>query len=51
MDLIADIAGELSRTDIRFYTGHCTGTPAYDIMKPIMGSKLEYVRAGTRISL
>lgn len=32
-------------------TSHCTGLPAFDIMKNIMGDKLEYVHSGEEISL
>ena len=46
---IAEIAEELKRIEARFYTGHCTGLPAYKIMKEIMGEQLEYVHSGDKI--
>ncbi|MCR4788307.1 MAG: MBL fold metallo-hydrolase [Lachnospiraceae bacterium] len=43
---IKNIATELSEYPVMFYTCHCTGTDAYDIMKSIMGEKLKYVHSG-----
>ena len=38
---IREVAKELSAMDTVFYTGHCTGKVAYDILKEIMGDKLK----------
>ncbi|MCR5451809.1 MAG: MBL fold metallo-hydrolase, partial [Lachnospiraceae bacterium] len=46
---IKAIARELNEYDSRFYTCHCTGVPAFDIMKEIMGDKLNYVHSGEEI--
>lgn len=46
---IKDTAEELARHDTLFYTCHCTGIPAYEIMKEIMGDKLRYVHSGDEI--
>lgn len=46
---IEQTAKELATMDTHFYTGHCTGTDAYDIMKKIMGDKLEYIHCGEEI--
>lgn len=43
---ICDIANELNKYPTRFYTCHCTGTDAFDIMKEIMGDRLSYVHSG-----
>ena len=43
------IAEELSKYPTRFYTCHCTGVPAYEEMKKIMGDRLEYVHSGEEI--
>ena len=43
---ITQTAGELCKLNTKFYTGHCTGQPAYDMMKPIMGDKLQPIYAG-----
>ncbi len=44
------IAKELSKYPTKFYTCHCTGLPAFEEMKKIMGSQLEYVHSGEEIS-
>ncbi|MCR4615026.1 MAG: MBL fold metallo-hydrolase [Clostridiales bacterium] len=48
---IENTAKELTRYDTVFYTCHCTGLPAFEIMKRIMGSQLEYVHSGDEIAL
>ncbi len=47
--LIEQTARELLKTDSIFYTGHCTGLPAFTIMKTIMGGRLRYVHSGDQI--
>ena len=47
---IKDIAYYLNQLPIQFYTGHCTGKKAYDIMKEIMQEKLHYLHCGDIIS-
>ncbi len=47
---IRQTAAELMQTDSMFYTGHCTGLPAYDIMKEIMGDRLGYFHSGDTIT-
>ena len=46
---IEAIANELKDYPTRFVTCHCTGIPAFDLMKEIMGDKLEYVHSGERV--
>ncbi len=46
---IKAIATELSTLNTTFYTGHCTGLEAFDIMKEIMGDKLHYIHSGDEI--
>ena len=48
-DEIREIAMQLKDLRTRFYTGHCTGIPAYEIMKEIMGEQLCYVHSGEEI--
>ena len=43
------IAEELSNYPIKFYTCHCTGVPAYEEMKKIMGDKLEYIHSAEEV--
>lgn len=45
------IAEELSSYPTRFYTCHCTGLPAFEEMKKIMGDQLDYVHSGEEIEL
>ena len=46
---IQSVAKALLETQAVFYTGHCTGQPAYDIMKEIMGERLLQIHSGMRI--
>ena len=46
---IEAIANELKDYQTKFVTCHCTGIPAFDLMKEIMGDKLEYVHSGERV--
>lgn len=43
---ICRTAEELKKKDTVFYTGHCTGQKAIDLMQPIMGDKLVQVHCG-----
>lgn len=45
------IAKELKKYQIQFYTCHCTGIPAFEEMKKIMGNQLKYVHSGEQIIL
>ena len=46
---IKAIAEELVKYPTKFVTCHCTGMEAYDVMKIIMGDRLEYVHSGEEI--
>lgn len=46
---ISNIAQELTGYHTRFYTGHCTGKVAYDVMKEIMGEQLKEIHSGKEI--
>lgn len=43
---IKAIAKELKKYKTKFFTCHCTGVLAYEVMKDIMGDNLEYVHSG-----
>jgi len=46
--LIEAIARELAaRPDTVYYTGHCTGQEAFDIMKETLGDRLRYMAGGS----
>lgn len=49
IQIIENTARELRKTDAMFYTGHCTGQQACDIMKEIMGEKLVQIHSGERV--
>lgn len=51
---IADIkatGAELLKTGAYYATGHCTGMPAFEILKEVMGDKLSYASPGTEFTL
>lgn len=49
-EVIRQTAQQLSQIDTIFYTGHCTGQKAIDMMKPIMGEKLIPLHSGIELS-
>lgn len=49
IEVIRSTAMELKEMDTYFYTGHCTGHKAFEIMKPIMEDKLIQIHSGTII--
>lgn len=48
---IEETARELKKLDTLFYTGHCTGQQAFDIMHGIMGEQLRQMHSGEEIAL
>ncbi len=48
---ILSTARELQKWPCTFYTCHCTGLPAFDMMKTIMGDQLQYAACGETICL
>lgn len=49
IEIIRQTAEELKRKDTVFYTGHCTGQRAIDIMRPVLGKKLVQMHCGMEI--
>ena len=49
IETIKQTAYELKNYKTKYYTGHCTGEPAFQIMKEILGDQIEYVRSGEEI--
>jgi len=47
--VILETAHELSEMKTIFYSGHCTGIPAFEMMKKIMGDKLIALHSGEQI--
>ncbi len=50
-ELIGSIAGELSARKARYYTGHCTGIKAFELMKSTLGDRLIYLATGCEIQI
>lgn len=48
---IKAIARELNNYSTKFVTCHCTGVKAFEVMKEIMGDKLEYIHTGEEFFL
>ncbi len=48
-EIITNTAKELMKTKISFYSGHCTGIPAFNMMKKIMGDKLTAIHSGDKV--
>lgn len=46
---IKETAYELKKLPTEFYTGHCTGQTAFDIMKNIMNDQLHFIHCGDEI--
>lgn len=44
--IICDTARELKKWKTRFFTGHCTGEKAIELMMPIMGGQLVQIHSG-----
>ena len=51
LEEVRNIARELNKCSAKFYTCHCTGVPAFEEMKKIMGEKLLYVHSGESIDI
>lgn len=49
--VIQETANQLSQLDTIFYTGHCTGETAFEIMHKIMGEKLRYIHSGDEVKI
>lgn len=50
-ELINDIAKALDGRNARYYTGHCTGIKAFELMMTALGDRLHYLATGCEINL
>ena len=48
-EIIKNTAKELLNTSAAYFSGHCTGIPAFEIMKEIMNEKLIAIHSGDKI--
>ncbi len=48
-EIIKNTAKELLNTPATYFSGHCTGIPAFEIMKEIMNEKLIAIHSGDKI--
>ncbi len=48
---IREVAKVLAATGVTFFTGHCTGIPAYELMKPILKGNMTYLHAGDCVEI
>lgn len=50
-ETIRNTARELAKLPIRFYSGHCTGEKAMNMMQEIMGNQLVWMRSGMEMEI
>lgn len=48
---IRRMAEELMAYDTKYYTCHCTGLTAYEVMKEMMGDQLKYIHSGEAVRM
>lgn len=51
MEVTQQLAKELSMYETIYYTGHCTGNKAFEIIRSIMGDKIQYLSTGSIVEL
>ena len=51
LEEVRGIARELKNYPSKYFTCHCTGVPAYEEMKKILGDQLQYVHSGDTVKL
>lgn len=49
INIIKNTAAELMKKNTLYYSGHCTGQAAFDIMKSIMGDRLTAIHSGEAV--
>ena len=50
-ELVNSLASELSRRKSVYYTGHCTGTEAFELLRDTLGDRLHYLATGSQFDL
>lgn len=51
VEIIKQTAQELKEKDTVFYTGHCTGQRAIELMQPVMGERMIQIHCGMGLAL
>lgn len=51
LNFITDLGSKLSNKNIKFLTCHCTGLKSYEILKSILGNKIQTIKTGQIINL
>jgi len=46
-DVVRSIGEFLKSTGSKYYTGHCTGLEAYQLLKTVMGDQIQYLSTGS----
>lgn len=50
-DVVTMLGTYLNQTDVNFFTCHCTGTQAYDVLKSVMGGRIDYLATGNILNI
>lgn len=50
-DMVRRIGEFLITTGSKYYTGHCTGTEAYQLLKTVMGDQIRYLSTGSVVDI
>lgn len=50
-ETVEKLGGDLVQYPTRLLTCHCTGESAYEMLKPIMGEKITYIRTGMILNI
>ena len=45
------LVNDLIKTDITFYTGHCTGEHSYNFLKNQLGDRVKKISTGMELSI
>ena len=48
---IRAVAERLAQTSSRYYTCHCTGPHAYDLLRETLGERIAFLSAGSMIEI
>ena len=51
MEAIRAVAARLAHTSSRYYTGHCTGAHAFEVLRETFGERISLLAAGSVIEL